>query len=372
MVLWANSIGCLVRLFTVLVLCIFGQLLNAQLPAPSFYHLKRDYELYSAYYRLPLEDQNGFIWFGSATGGGLWRYDGYNLLNFHVDPNHKATTIATDLIMSIYFAPDSFLYAGTILGFTRLDMVTGELKNFHTFYDSIPVPEAGTILSFLLDSVHQKLWMGTAYGLMNMDLESEKITMLGPLAPQDQLLIDDVLQIYQDSIQPGLLWLITNKGLFTYTIAANQYKFVPIPGYSDSVITCGIKEKNSSAMWVATNAGFITRFHPPSNTWKNYPIKTKDGVREQWYAIHPIDTIECWLTGHANVGRLNLQSGAFDAWQYQKEYSLPKHPLEQKGFVSIGCEPCTRKLDPEMQEREARWFGMNKVECGLHTDLINK
>jgi len=59
-------------------------------------------------------------------------------------------------------------------------------------------------------------------------------------------------------------------------------------------------------------------------------------------------------------------------WQYQKEYSLPKHPLEEKGFVSIGCEPCTRKLDPEMQEREARWFGMNKVECGLHTDLINK
>jgi phosphoadenosine phosphosulfate reductase len=59
-------------------------------------------------------------------------------------------------------------------------------------------------------------------------------------------------------------------------------------------------------------------------------------------------------------------------WQYQKEYNLPKHPLEEKGFLSIGCEPCTRKLDPEMQEREARWFGLNKVECGLHTDLINK
>jgi phosphoadenosine phosphosulfate reductase len=59
-------------------------------------------------------------------------------------------------------------------------------------------------------------------------------------------------------------------------------------------------------------------------------------------------------------------------WQYQKEYNLPKHPLEEKGFLSIGCEPCTRKSDPEMQEREARWFGMNKVECGLHTDLINK
>lgn len=59
-------------------------------------------------------------------------------------------------------------------------------------------------------------------------------------------------------------------------------------------------------------------------------------------------------------------------WQYQKEHQLPKHPLEEKGYLSIGCEPCTRKLDPEMQEREARWFGLNKVECGLNTDLVNK
>jgi len=59
-------------------------------------------------------------------------------------------------------------------------------------------------------------------------------------------------------------------------------------------------------------------------------------------------------------------------WQYQKEFKLPKHPLEEKGYISIGCEPCTRKLDPEMQEREARWFGMNKVECGLNTELISK
>jgi hypothetical protein len=293
---------------------------SAQLPAPSFYHLKRDYELYSAFYRLPLEDQNGFIWFGSATGGGLYRFDGYDLLNFHVDPNNKATTIATDLILSIYFAPDSFLYAGTILGFTRLDMTTGKLKNYHTFYDSLPVPEAGTILSFLLDSLHQKLWMGTGYGLMHMDLGTEKITMLHPSAPVDQMMPDDILQIYRDSLQPGVLWLIANNGLFTYTISSNQYKLIPIPGTPDSVITCGIKEKNSAAMWLATNADFITRFHPPSNTWKNYPIKTKDGIPDHWYAIHPIDTIECWLTGQSNVGRLNLQTGDFDSWQFQKEY----------------------------------------------------
>jgi len=55
---------------------------------------------------------------------------------------------------------------------------------------------------------------------------------------------------------------------------------------------------------------------------------------------------------------------------YIREHNLPRHPMDAKGYVSIGCEPCTRRMDPEMQEREARWYGLNKVECGLHTDLI--
>jgi len=70
----------------------------AQLPTPSFYHLKRDFELFGAHDKPPFEDPYGFMWFGSGTGGGLYRYDGYDLICFHADPNHKAETIATDLI----------------------------------------------------------------------------------------------------------------------------------------------------------------------------------------------------------------------------------------------------------------------------------
>lgn len=58
-------------------------------------------------------------------------------------------------------------------------------------------------------------------------------------------------------------------------------------------------------------------------------------------------------------------------YEYAKEYSLPKHPLENQGYLSIGCEPCTRKLDLN-NDRGGRWFGLNKTECGLHTDLVNK
>jgi len=59
-------------------------------------------------------------------------------------------------------------------------------------------------------------------------------------------------------------------------------------------------------------------------------------------------------------------------FDYIKEYDLPRHPLESQGYSSIGCEPCTRKPSLEMMEREARWYGMNKTECGLHTELVSK
>ena len=56
---------------------------------------------------------------------------------------------------------------------------------------------------------------------------------------------------------------------------------------------------------------------------------------------------------------------------YIKAHDLPKHPLEDLGYLSIGCEPCTRKMDLK-DDRDGRWFGLNKTECGLHTDLVGK
>ncbi len=59
-------------------------------------------------------------------------------------------------------------------------------------------------------------------------------------------------------------------------------------------------------------------------------------------------------------------------YQYIHDYNLPPHPLEAKGYLSIGCEPCTRKFIEGDNERNSRWFGLKKTECGLHTDLAGK
>lgn len=63
-----------------------------------------------------------------------------------------------------------------------------------------------------------------------------------------------------------------------------------------------------------------------------------------------------------------------EIYDYIRTWKIPKHPLDEKGYMSIGCEPCTRRINPEQMadERQARWYGMSKTECGLHTELIKK
>ncbi|MBN8704957.1 MAG: phosphoadenylyl-sulfate reductase [Bacteroidetes bacterium] len=52
-------------------------------------------------------------------------------------------------------------------------------------------------------------------------------------------------------------------------------------------------------------------------------------------------------------------------WDYLQEYELPVHPLFEKGFTSIGCEPCTSLGSGDADDRSGRWGG-DKNECGLH------
>jgi len=60
-----------------------------------------------------------------------------------------------------------------------------------------------------------------------------------------------------------------------------------------------------------------------------------------------------------------------DVYQYIRAHELPSHPLEEKGYLSVGCEPCTRKYVESHDARGGRWYGMRKQECGLHTELSN-
>tara|TARA_B110000503_G_scaffold2659_1_gene3560 strand:- start:533 stop:1258 length:726 start_codon:yes stop_codon:yes gene_type:complete len=61
-------------------------------------------------------------------------------------------------------------------------------------------------------------------------------------------------------------------------------------------------------------------------------------------------------------------------WDYIRQNNVPYNSLHDKGFVSIGCEPCTRPTGPGQHEREGRWWWEEATmkECGLHAVNIEK
>ena len=54
-------------------------------------------------------------------------------------------------------------------------------------------------------------------------------------------------------------------------------------------------------------------------------------------------------------------------WDAIVKEDVPYNPLHDKGYVSIGCQPCTRAIGNGEDERAGRWSGSAKTECGLHS-----
>jgi phosphoadenylyl-sulfate reductase (thioredoxin) len=59
---------------------------------------------------------------------------------------------------------------------------------------------------------------------------------------------------------------------------------------------------------------------------------------------------------------------------YVQEHNVPRHPLYDRGYTSIGCDPCTRAVAPGEHERAGRWWWEQDAdkECGIHFSADGK
>lgn len=104
-----------------------------------------------------------------------------------------------------------------------------------------------------------------------------------------------------------------------------------------------------------------------------------------------LEGASAWVTGlraDASQNRAGMEAVAFDAgrnlvkfsplfdWtreriaDFARDNNVPVSPLHAKGFLSIGCAPCTRAIAPGEAERAGRWWWEQEDarECGLHVD----
>jgi phosphoadenosine phosphosulfate reductase len=69
-----------------------------------------------------------------------------------------------------------------------------------------------------------------------------------------------------------------------------------------------------------------------------------------------------------------LNWSSAQVWEHIEAYAVPYNELHEQGFISIGCEPCTRPVLPNQHERAGRWWweDSTKKECGLHSGNLKK
>ena len=81
-----------------------------------------------------------------------------------------------------------------------------------------------------------------------------------------------------------------------------------------------------------------------------------------------MDVIESSTDGRYKINPLaNWQLDALKS--YIETHNLPRHPLVKDGYLSIGCMPCTSKVEAGGDYRSGRWAGSDKDECGINLNI---
>jgi phosphoadenosine phosphosulfate reductase len=171
----------------------------------------------------------------------------------------------------------------------------------------------------------------------------------GRLHPETYQFIDRVQKHYDlniDILSPDTATLeafVREKGLFSF------YE-------TDHTECCSIRKIAPLKRRLATLDAWITgqrRDQSPS-TRKQVPVAELDPTFGQDKILVKFNPLANWTSKQV--------------WDYIRVFDVPYNPLHDRGFVSIGCEPCTRPIGPAQHEREGRWWWEEATskECGLH------
>jgi len=179
----------------------------------------------------------------------------------------------------------------------------------------------------------------------------------GRLHPETYRLLDKVREHYAIKLEvifpesSQIEALVREKGLFSF------YK----DGHKEC---CGIRKVRPLRRKLATLDAWITgqRKDQSPSTRANIPVIQVDtAFSTSDHTLIKFNPLANWSSAQV--------------WEYIRANGLPYNELHTKGFISIGCEPCTRAVLPSQHEREGRWWWEEAIakECGFHeTNLVEK
>jgi phosphoadenosine phosphosulfate reductase len=206
------------------------------------------------------------------------------------------------------------------------------------------------------------------------NLEEEKLTFSTSLGYEDQVITD---YISNKNINTNLFSLDTGR-LFpeTYSVlqkTIERYKlsiqiYFPETKSVEDLLT----EKGPLSFYESIEnrkeCCLIRKVEPLKRALKGYTIWITGIRKEQSKDREDIEQIE-WDSANQIIKVHPLLHWTIEEVKnYIKEHNIPYNSLHDNGFVSIGCQPCTRSVKEGEDFRAGRWWWEDetKKECGLH------
>ena len=237
-------------------------------------------------------------------------------------------------------------------------MVVNE-SNIKNLNDEFVNKAPEDILRWCVEELHPNISLATSFQaqgmvlidmLMKIDNKARIFTIdTGRLNQETYDVLDEVSVKYKKNIEvlfpdfKEVEKMVSEKGINLF------YK-----GVENRVLCCQIRKTNPLNRYLKTLDGWITSIKRD---------QTESRATAQKFEI---DTI------HDGILKVNPIVDWTDemVWDYIKSNNVPYSKLYDKGYKSIGCEPCTRAVKEGEDPRAGRWWwesGSNK-ECGIHFD----
>ncbi len=274
----------------------------------AFEHLSIEYGLSQSVVNAILQDQIGFMWFG--TQDGLNRYDGNEMIVFKHNPDQPGS-ICDNYIQALYEDQQGILWIGTFGGgLNRYDQQTEQFSCY------LPDPEDPLSINHpTVSSIAQAqdgtFWLGTnGGGLSHFDPHAETFTAYQH-DPDDPTSISDdvVLQVVID--QHGKIWVGTLNG--------GLNRFDPLTGEFDSIdlfdIIQVLKLDSKGRLWVGSFSQGLAWIDTQTQETLIFPTDPSDPLSPKDDNIHAIfedrDGVIWVATFSAGLARLAPQEGHF-------------------------------------------------------------
>ena len=368
-----------------------------------------------------VQDQQGFMWFGSQHG--LSRYDGYRVTVYRTIPNDPRS-LADNWVQVLHVDKKNRLWVGTRGGLQRFDPASGDFTRFPSAADGPERARRQQVQAIINDGYGQ-LWLGTSDGLRHFDPESGRQTVLrhdpadpGSLAHNqvNALALDaegalwvglkqgldrlpaggtrfqhfrvdtparpnaplnEVQQLRIDQRQ--VLWLVTMDGLVSWRLGVPgmpRHVFGPADGLAPGLVTALVQDRDNT-LWLGTNTNGLHRWDADRRRFVAIPADPQQSASKEVSSLFQDHSGTLWVgSWTAGVRRADLASGGFSRY-----FHIPGDPRtlhdnrvygisgDGKGGLLLAGIGGIDRLDP-VTGKVTRLRGDARLERHMHNKEI--